>query len=105
MEAFVPVEGRTVVYCIAPGEYRPAQIVKAWGDQPTSAANLIVFLDGSNDERFKSPEDTSYRPGFPPLGVQNGLLGTPVGSTTAWVTSRVAGGEPDEVGRWYPRKP
>lgn len=78
-EEFVPAEGRSVVYQIAPGEYRPAQIVKAWGATASSAVNLVVFLDGHNDARY----------GYD-------------GSLTAWKTSRLQG---DAVDQYLPRKP
>jgi hypothetical protein len=44
-----------VIYQIAEGEWRPAQIVKVWdegGEKRT--ANLVVFVDGGNDSRYIS---------------------------------------------------
>lgn len=74
---FKPVEGRSVVYQIAEGEWRPAQIVQVFGS--INSANLVVFLDGDNDKRY----------GFD-------------GSLTFWATSRKLG---TEVGEFLPRKP
>lgn len=74
---FKPVEGRSVVYQIAEGEWRPAQIVQVFGS--TNRANLVVFLDGTNDVRY----------GYD-------------GSLTYWATSRLLG---TNVGEFLPRKP
>lgn len=48
-----PAIGRIVLYQFheheAGGAVRPAIIVRVWGDQPESAVQLQVFVDGSND--------------------------------------------------------
>lgn len=82
---FAPVEGRNVVLQVAPGEWRPAQIVKVWSG---AAVNLVVFLDGSNDQRFHL-----WAAGVYAINAEH---------TVGWATSRVRG---DEVGQWQPRKP
>lgn len=56
-DGFVPAVGRNVVFQIAEGEYRPAQIVKLWAEHEPYTANLIVFLDGSNDAGFGGKGD------------------------------------------------
>jgi hypothetical protein len=81
---FIPAEGRTVVFQIAEGQFRPAQIVRAWGQEHSSAVNLLVFLDGSKDNRY-SPDQ---------FGTINGW--------TLWATSRTQG---EAVGQWLVRKP
>lgn len=85
MESFIPAEGRNVVYQIAEGEYRPAQIVKVWSTTGPKTCNLVVFLDGSNDARY--PDVNSE-------AAAGGLI--------AWRTSRVLG---TGVGQYLPRKP
>jgi hypothetical protein len=32
------------------GQHRPAIIVRVWGTDPGAAVNLLVFVDGSNDQ-------------------------------------------------------
>lgn len=32
------------------GECRPAFVVRVWGTAPTSAVNLLVLVDGENDQ-------------------------------------------------------
>lgn len=83
---FTPVEGRTVVLQIADGEWRPAQIVKVF---TPSCANLVVFLDGSNDDRYDLHAAGVYRQ-------------SETQKCVGWGTSRVQG---DGVGEWLPRKP
>lgn len=52
----VPSIGRIVHFVLDEGrnkgEHRAAQIVRTWGtpDQPAQYVNLVVFLDGSNDD-------------------------------------------------------
>lgn len=45
-EDFVPAPGRSVVYQVDKGQWRPAQITAVFGDR----CNLVVFLDGDNDK-------------------------------------------------------
>lgn len=61
MSEQVPSIGRIVHYVLdagpKQGEHRAAVIVRVWGDKPTSAVNLLVFVDGSNDYyRNQGPE-------------------------------------------------
>lgn len=84
-EEFTPAEGRSVVYQLAEGEYRPAQIVKAWTTEALKTCNLVVFLDGSNDARYTPYDSTA-------------IADVPV----VWKTSVVLG---DDVGQYLPRKP
>jgi hypothetical protein len=45
---------RVVRYCIAPGQYRPADVVNDWGaNGGTEHPNLLVKVDGSNDQRYR----------------------------------------------------
>lgn len=83
---FIPVEGRSVVYQLAEGEWRPAQIVKVWTIDGGKACNLVVFVDGTNDAVHVSP-----------LEAPNLLF-----SQTIWRTSVVLG---DRVNQYLPRKP
>jgi hypothetical protein len=97
MTLFVPAEfhaaeGRPVVLQITPNEYRPAVIVKCWGDpdDPRVAVNLVVFLDGSNDLS---------------LNLQAAGVSYQAGSTmplVGWATSKVQG---PEIGQWRTRRP
>ena len=82
---FTPAEGRNVVYQIAEGEYRPAQIVKVWSVDGPKTCNLVVFVDGSNDARY-------------PLEAH----GATSENLALWKTSRILG---DAVGQYLPRKP
>jgi hypothetical protein len=50
--------GRMVHYVLSdtdsprhPSEHRPAVVVKVWGDHPNGCCQLVVFMDGSNDEQ------------------------------------------------------
>lgn len=80
-ETFVPAVGRNVVYCYArdlndyttklhaymeteheqsgvfeydgPVEFRPAQIVRVWSDMSGAACNLVVFVDGPDDQMLE----------------------------------------------------
>jgi hypothetical protein len=93
LDQFVPAQGRTVVYgfrnaaawTTRPGEpglvaveghepfiYRPAQIVRVWTKEGPKTANLVVFLDGSNDRSY---------------------IGAADGSLMVWKTSAVIGDE------------
>lgn len=69
-----------------PSNYRPAFVV--WEIGHESLANLVVFLDGSNDRHLLSDS----RLGLYPVGGDgfNGAL-------TAWATSRKRG---DGIGEW-----
>jgi hypothetical protein len=87
-EDFTPAEGRSVVYQLAAGEYRPAQIVKVWMDTGARTCNLVVFVDGSNDLHHLS---TDYVTGL-------GVAANPV----IWRTSVMLG---EGVGEYLPRKP
>lgn len=63
MNGQIPTQGRIVIYtltdetvnalknlgCNAQKEL-PAMIVAAWGDQPSSAVNLKVFVDGKHED-------------------------------------------------------
>ena len=88
-EEFIPAEGRSVVYQIAPGEWRPAQIVKVFAGSSAKTCNLVVFLDGSNDNSFRRGEH-----GWAVPGNRGDLVGH-------------AGSRPlgDRVGQYLPRKP
>lgn len=62
----VPCVGDQVHYALEAGphqgECRPAIIVRVWGSTPTAAVNLLVFVDGGNDQfPYNSP------PGGAPL--------------------------------------
>jgi hypothetical protein len=50
----VPCIGDQVHYVLEAGpnqwQHRPAVIVQVWGTSPTSAVNLLVFVDGENDQ-------------------------------------------------------
>lgn len=84
-ETFTPAEGRNVVFQIAEGEYRPAQIVRVWMTEGPKTCNLVVFVDGSNDAAALSAHGSV-------------LANNPV----IWRTSVCIG---DQVGRYLPRKP
>lgn len=86
---FTPVEGRTVVLQIAWGEWRPAQIVKVFGPFAHNAVNLVVFLDGSNDDHYDLVAAGVFRD-------------SDAQKCVAWATSRVQG---KGIGEWLPRKP
>lgn len=85
---FTPAEGRSVVYQVDEGVFRPAQIVRVWSESGPKTCNLVVFLDGSNDRRLpcvvgREDEELTRAP----------LL---------WKTSITLG---DGVGQYLPRKP
>jgi hypothetical protein len=86
-EDFTPAEGRSVVYQLAPGEYRPAQIVKVWMAEGARTCNLVVFVDGSNDLGHVGKDYTGPA-----------LAAWPV----IWRTSVMLG---EGVGQYLPRKP
>lgn len=69
-----PKVGENVIYCIAEGQWRPAVVVQTWGG---SAANLVVFLDGGNDNRYPNTGED--------------------GALTVWKTSQMPG---DLIGNW-----
>jgi len=53
-------EGRIVHYVMPDGEHRPAIIVKAWDKEQSghdACANLVVFLDGTNDREVANVSD------------------------------------------------
>lgn len=79
-EGFVLTEGRVVLLQIAAGQYRPASVVKTWGQ---TKANLVVLLDGFNDDSYDLAAAGVY-------SRENGGL-------TGWATSRDYG---DAVGSW-----
>lgn len=83
---FIPAEGRAVVYQVAPGQFRPAQIVRVWSETGLKTCNLVVFLDGTNDA------------GLPCAVGRLDLASTP----TLWKTSVPCG---EGVGEYLPRKP
>lgn len=89
-EAFTRTEGRTVALKIAEGQYRPALIAKCWGDPDKSetCVNLVVLLDGSNDDYYDLRAAGVYRDGD--------------SKCLAWATSRVQG---PGIGQWLPRAP
>jgi hypothetical protein len=64
---FIPAPGRSVVYQVAEGEFRPAQIVRVWSTEGPRTVNLVVFVDGSNDRHLPcaagaSDDDLRARP-------------------------------------------
>ncbi len=81
---FRPAEGRSIVYQIAEGEYRPAQIVKVWTVNAPRTCNIVVFADGSNDARYPETSEASST------------------NLVLWKTSRVLG---EGVGQYLPRVP
>ena len=80
---------RPVLYRVAdddpenpnPDNYRPALLVRQWSPD---LANLIVFLDGSNDQTLRAKLGLG-------LNINDGT------SYIAWATSRRKG---DAVGEW-----
>jgi hypothetical protein len=55
-----PKIGRIVHYVLADGQHRPAMIVRVWpgeygNDEVKDGVNLMVFLDGMNDQSASSP--------------------------------------------------
>lgn len=48
-----PQIGRFVRFHVSPSEYRPALVVRKWGEGTLAMSlNLQVFLDGTNDRHF-----------------------------------------------------
>jgi len=67
-------EGRIVHYVMPSGEHRPAIIVRA-GDSEDGCANLVVFLDGTNDlETGGEPRLTEWQTSV--LQAEEALAGT-----------------------------
>lgn len=85
-EDFIPVEGRSVVFQLADGVWRPAQIVKVWSAEGPRTCNLVVFIDGGNDAGYLGSIDKGAGSSLPVI----------------WRTSVVLG---DGVNQYLPRKP
>lgn len=58
-------EGRNVHFVLAPGEHRPAIIVKVWSHY-SGSCNMQVFLDGANDRYHNAllPDDFDFEKGM-----------------------------------------
>lgn len=86
---FAPKVGDYVGYTLEDGrsigEVRPAMIVRTWGSEPTSAVQLVVFVDGTND--------------YPDLQAEN-VAGRLQVMPVIWKTSRQQAEVPTP-GKWH----
>lgn len=87
-------------------EYRPAMVVKRWGPD---CLNVLLFLDGSNDDKYSSRSAFSGGEGtkecylFDPIDPGHCPEGTtPRPSNVAWATSVTRG---TGINQWTPTPP